>query len=215
MLAAGDRGASDLDHGAAPACASTRRRLSRPAARRRDGRARRQCRWRSAPRPVWRSSTPGAVTTARWRRVQPCWTPATKGTSDEDPCRVHRDRRASGAGSRVHSPTGSLPCGRSASRRTSSATPGRLGGEDQSGDRVGIRVVSDPEHGIVDYVINPAPESSWPRIRVWLRPMEARSLRSRCCQAPGMPDAVFEQQVSELRRELTVLKAHLETACPL
>ena len=30
-----------------------------------------------------------------------------------------------------------------------------------------------------------------------------------------MADEVFDAQVAELARELTVLKAHLETACPL
>jgi hypothetical protein len=34
-------------------------------------------------------------------------------------------------------------------------------------------------------------------------------------QLPDMPDATFDAQVAELERELTVLKAHLETACPL
>ena len=34
-------------------------------------------------------------------------------------------------------------------------------------------------------------------------------------QTPDIPDDVFDAQVSELERELTVLKAHLETACPL
>lgn len=34
-------------------------------------------------------------------------------------------------------------------------------------------------------------------------------------QPAGMPDEVFDAQGAELARELTVLKAHLETACPL
>lgn len=34
-------------------------------------------------------------------------------------------------------------------------------------------------------------------------------------QPSGMPDEVFELQIAELGRELVVLKAHLETACPL
>ena len=34
-------------------------------------------------------------------------------------------------------------------------------------------------------------------------------------QGDGMPDEVFDAQVAELARELLVLKAHLETACPL
>lgn len=34
-------------------------------------------------------------------------------------------------------------------------------------------------------------------------------------QAPGMPDEVFDRQVAELEREPTVLRARLETSCPL
>ena len=34
-------------------------------------------------------------------------------------------------------------------------------------------------------------------------------------QRRACPDEVFDAQVAELARELTVLKAHLESACPL
>jgi hypothetical protein len=34
-------------------------------------------------------------------------------------------------------------------------------------------------------------------------------------QTPDIPDDVFDAQVAELERELTMLKAQLETACPL
>ena len=34
-------------------------------------------------------------------------------------------------------------------------------------------------------------------------------------QAPGMSEETFDAQIAELGRELTVLKAHLETSCPL
>jgi hypothetical protein len=34
-------------------------------------------------------------------------------------------------------------------------------------------------------------------------------------QAPEMDDDAFERQAAEVGRELTVLKAHLESACPL
>jgi hypothetical protein len=34
-------------------------------------------------------------------------------------------------------------------------------------------------------------------------------------QAPDMPDEAFDAQVAELERELTVLRAHLESSCPL
>jgi hypothetical protein len=84
-----------------------------------------------------------------------------------------------------------------------------------SGDRVGIRVVSDPEHGIVDYVMSPTPGVE---VAARTRVVAANGgalYTFAMLQAPGMPDAVFDQQVSELKRELTVLKAHLETACPL
>lgn len=84
-----------------------------------------------------------------------------------------------------------------------------------SGDRVGIRVVGDPEHGIVDYVMNPAPGVELAAHTRVVAADGGALYTFAMLQAPGMPDAVFEQQVSELRRELTVLKAHLETACPL
>ena len=84
-----------------------------------------------------------------------------------------------------------------------------------SGDRVGNRIVSDSEHGIVDYVMTPAPG-----VEVAAHTRVVAANGGALCtfamlQAPGMADAVFDQQVSELQRELTVLKAHLETACPL
>lgn len=84
-----------------------------------------------------------------------------------------------------------------------------------SGERVGIRVVSEPEHGIVDYVMTPAPGV---QLAARTRVVAANGgalYTFAMLQAPGMPDAMFDQQVSELKRELTVLKAHLETACPL
>jgi hypothetical protein len=34
-------------------------------------------------------------------------------------------------------------------------------------------------------------------------------------QPEGMDDEFFEAQGAELERELTVLKAHLETSCPI
>ena len=54
-----------------------------------------------------------------------------------------------------------------------------------SGDRVGIRIVSDSEHGIVDYVMTPRPEWRWPRIRAWSPPTGARSVPSRCSRLPA------------------------------
>ena len=84
-----------------------------------------------------------------------------------------------------------------------------------SGDRVGIRIVSDREHGIVDYVMTPAPGVE---LAAHTRVVAANGgalYTFAMLQAPGMADAVFDQRVTELQRELTVLKAHVETACPL
>jgi hypothetical protein len=84
-----------------------------------------------------------------------------------------------------------------------------------TGDRVGICVVSDPEHGIVDYVMSPAPGVEVAaRTRV-VAANEGALYTFAMLQSPGMADAVFDQQVSELQRELTVLKAHVESTCPL
>ena len=84
-----------------------------------------------------------------------------------------------------------------------------------SGDRVRIAVDTAREHGVVDYIMRPSPGVEL-----------AANTRVVACnggslytfvmqQAPGMPDEVFDRQVRELERELTVLKAHLETSCPL
>lgn len=83
------------------------------------------------------------------------------------------------------------------------------------GDRVGIRLVVGPEHGVVDYVMSPQPGmESIAYTRVV--DIEGASLYIFVMtQAPGMPDEVFVAQIAELKRELTVLKAHLESACPM
>jgi hypothetical protein len=84
-----------------------------------------------------------------------------------------------------------------------------------SGQRMPLRIESDPATGVVDYVSMPAPGVEVPaHTRVVAH--DAGSVYTFTMhQAPGMPDEVFDAQVAELARELTVLKAHLETACPL
>ena len=84
-----------------------------------------------------------------------------------------------------------------------------------SGDRVGIRVETDTEAGVVDYLMSPAPGVELPA-RTRVVGNDGGSVYTFVMlQAPGMPDAVFAQQARELERELIVLKAHLETSCPL
>ena len=84
-----------------------------------------------------------------------------------------------------------------------------------SGEQMPVRIDSDPATGVIDYVSMPAPGIEVPaHTRVVAH--DAGSVYTFTMhQAPDMPDAVFDAQVAELARELSVLKAHLETACPL
>ena len=84
-----------------------------------------------------------------------------------------------------------------------------------SGERMPLRIDSDPATGVVDYVLAPAPGVEAPA-HTRVMPHAGGTLYAFSMhQAPDMPDAVFDAQVAELERELTVLKAQLETACPL
>jgi hypothetical protein len=84
-----------------------------------------------------------------------------------------------------------------------------------SGERLALRVDSDAATGVVDYVMLPAPDIEVPaHTRVVPRAGGTLYMFS-MHQTPDTPDDVFEAQVMELERELTVLKARLESACPL
>jgi hypothetical protein len=83
-----------------------------------------------------------------------------------------------------------------------------------SGERMPLRIDSDARTGVVDYVSFAAPGVEV-LAHTRVVPHDAGSVYMFSMhQAPGMPDEVFDAQVVELERELTVLKAHLETACP-
>jgi len=84
-----------------------------------------------------------------------------------------------------------------------------------SGERMPLRVDSDPRTGVVDYVSLPAPDVEAPAHTRVLPDGAATLYTFSMHQTPDLPDEVFDAQVAELERELTVLKAHLETACPL
>ena len=84
-----------------------------------------------------------------------------------------------------------------------------------SGERLPLRIDSDPATGVVDYVMLPASDVAAPA-HSRVMPHAAGTLYAFSMhQTPDIPDEVFDAQVAELERELTVLKAHLETACPL
>ena len=84
-----------------------------------------------------------------------------------------------------------------------------------SGEKLPLRVDADLETGVVDYVSLPAPGVEVPA-HTRVVPHGAGTLYVFSMhQTPDLPDEAFEAQATELARELTVLKAHLESACPL
>ena len=84
-----------------------------------------------------------------------------------------------------------------------------------SGERLPLRVDANPATGVVDFVSLPAPGVEAPAHSRVIAHGDG-SLYTFCMhQGPDMPDALFDAQAAELERELTVLKAHLETSCPL
>jgi hypothetical protein len=84
-----------------------------------------------------------------------------------------------------------------------------------SGERLPMRIDSDPATGVVDYVMLPAADVEAPA-HTRVMPHAADTLCAFSMhQTLDLPDDVFNAQVAELERELTVLKAHLETACPV
>jgi hypothetical protein len=84
-----------------------------------------------------------------------------------------------------------------------------------SGETMPLRVDADPATGIVDFVSLPGPGVEMPaHTRVVPHGSGTLYIFS-MHQTRDLPDDVFDAQVAELARELTVLKAHLESACPL
>jgi hypothetical protein len=82
-------------------------------------------------------------------------------------------------------------------------------------ERVPLRIDSDARTGVVDYVMLSAPDVEAPAHTRVVPHAGGKLYTFSMHQTPDIPDKVFEAQVAELDRELTVLKAHLETACPL
>jgi hypothetical protein len=83
------------------------------------------------------------------------------------------------------------------------------------GERMGLRIDSDAATGVIDYVSLPVPGVEIPAHTRVVPHGSGTVYTFSMHQAAGMPDEVFDAQIAELARELLVLKAHLETACPL
>jgi hypothetical protein len=84
-----------------------------------------------------------------------------------------------------------------------------------SGDRMPLRIDSDAITGVIDYVSLPAPGVETPAHTRVVAHDTGTVYTFTMHQSEGMPDGTFDAQIAELARELQVLKAHLESACPL
>jgi uncharacterized protein YndB with AHSA1/START domain len=84
-----------------------------------------------------------------------------------------------------------------------------------SGDEIELRAVTSPEHGVVDYLMSPQPGVEVPAATRVVPNGDGAEYVFTMFQPVGMPDPVFDQQAAELGRELVVLKANLESSCPL
>jgi hypothetical protein len=84
-----------------------------------------------------------------------------------------------------------------------------------SGDRMPLRIDADEELGVVDFVSLPTPGVEAPGFTRVVPHGDGAVYTFTMLQTPDVPDEIFDAQAAELERELTVLKAHLESACPL
>lgn len=78
-----------------------------------------------------------------------------------------------------------------------------------------VRYVTHPDLGVVDFYICPAPGIEMAAFSRVVPNGDGAEYVFTQFQAPGMPDDVFEAQVSALKEELVVLRAlmHAQAAC--
>ena len=80
---------------------------------------------------------------------------------------------------------------------------------------VDIRIVTDPDSGVVDFHLSPAPGIEAIAASRVIACGDGTEYVFTQVQAPGMSDEVFAKNVQAVVHELTVLKALLEVECPL
>jgi hypothetical protein len=80
---------------------------------------------------------------------------------------------------------------------------------------VPVRVRANPESGVVDFVMTPAPGVEVAASSRVLARGDATEYVFTQVQPPGMPDEEFVRSVVAVVHELTVLKALLEIECPV
>ncbi len=81
--------------------------------------------------------------------------------------------------------------------------------------KVGIRIEANPRLGVIDFVMTPAPGVEVLAGSRVLPNGSGTEYVFTQFQPNGMPDDVFEKNVTALTQELTVLRALLEVECPL
>jgi hypothetical protein len=84
-----------------------------------------------------------------------------------------------------------------------------------AGQEIPIRVETDPALGVVDFVMSVAPGIDLVAPSRVLAHDGGSVYVFTVLQAPGMPEEVLVEQARALEHELQVLKARLETMCPL
>lgn len=83
------------------------------------------------------------------------------------------------------------------------------------GGEMGIRIVAEREHGVLDFYMSSAPGVEGLAASRVIPAGDGVEYVFTQFQGPGMPDEVFAKSVQALTHELTVLKALLEIECPL
>jgi hypothetical protein len=80
---------------------------------------------------------------------------------------------------------------------------------------MGIRIVAEPNFGVVDFYMSPAPGVEGLAASRVIPTLDGVEYVFTQFQAPDMPDDVFTKSIQALVRELSVLKALLEVECPV
>jgi uncharacterized protein YndB with AHSA1/START domain len=78
-----------------------------------------------------------------------------------------------------------------------------------------VRIIADPDHGTVDFHMEPAPGATSVAFSRVMPNGEGAEYAFTQFQAPGMTDEMFVGTVKALTHELVTLKALLEVECPL
>ena len=83
------------------------------------------------------------------------------------------------------------------------------------GGELGVRIVADRDHGILDFYMSTAPGVEELAASRVIPAGDGVEYVFTQFQGPDMPDEIFAKNVQALAQELTVLKALLEIECPL